>query len=130
MEIEIQRPVQRATAALRLRFAGALAMVGVVHAFMLGFHVPRPAAWYLGAMIYAGLVAVLFARRSLADKLGTYFVFLVVAVVGALTVCPCTGAHFFFGPLAGLLALAIVHRLKLRLAALRHDPGLPRSRDD
>ncbi|HEX5442718.1 MAG TPA: hypothetical protein VFW87_02765 [Pirellulales bacterium] len=123
----MQPSVSRATAALLLRLVGALAMVGVVHAFMVGFRVPRPAAWYLGAMMYAGLVAVLFARRSLADKLGIYFVFLVVAVVGALTVCPCTSAHFFFGPLAGLLAVAVVHRVKLRLATLRH---VSRSGDD
>jgi hypothetical protein len=66
-------------------------MVAVVHGFMVGFEVPSLAAWFLGAMMYVGLVAVLFARRSLLDKLGIYFVYVVTGVVGALTVCPCTG---------------------------------------
>ena len=98
-----------ATITWTARTFGAMAMVAVVHVFMLWFAVPRPAAWYLGGMIYAGLIAVLFSRRSLFDKLGIYFVFVVVTVVGALTVCPCTMAHFFVAPIAGLMAIALVH---------------------
>lgn len=103
-----------------LRIIGAFAMVAVVHAFMLGFKVPTPEAWYLGAIIYAALVAVLFSKRSIIDKLGIYVVFAVVTIVGALTVCPCTGAQFVATPLAGLATLGIIHRLK-RL--LRRRPG-------
>ncbi len=94
------------------RAVGAGAMVGVVHAFMIYFDVPRPAAWFLGAMIYGGLVAVLFAQRSIFDKMGIYLTFAVVTVVGALTVCPCTHAHLLFGPIAGMLTVAFVHTVK------------------
>jgi len=90
----------------------AAAMVGVVHAFMIVFAVPRPTAWYLGAMIYAGLLAVLYSRRLLVDKVGMYFMFAVVTVVGAATVCPCTGAHFLVAPVAGLFALGMFHAIK------------------
>ncbi|MDB4614644.1 hypothetical protein OAH18_03035 [bacterium] len=95
-----------------IRILAASAMVGVVHAFMIGFAVPTPAAWYLGAMIYAGLVAVLFSKSSIVDKVGIYFVFAVVTVVGAVTVCPCTGAHFFIAPIAGMVALGLIHGIK------------------
>ena len=97
-------------------------MVGVVHAFMVFFSVPKPAAWYLGTMIYGGLVAVLFSQKSLIDKLGIYFVFVVVTIVGALTVCPCTGAHFFCALAAGLMALGLVHGVK-RMVPQRHPSG-------
>lgn len=97
------------------RIGGAAVMVALVHAFMVWFAVPRPAAWYLGAIIYAGLIAVMFSRRPLVDKLGIYFMFAVVTVVGALTVCPCTGAHFVLAPIAGLMALAIVNLVKFLL---------------
>lgn len=97
------------------RIGGAAIMVAVVHAFMVWFAVPRPAAWYLGAIIYAGLIVVMFSRRSLVEKIGVYFVFAVVTVVGALTVCPCTGAHFVLAPIAGLMALAVVHLVKFLL---------------
>jgi hypothetical protein len=94
------------------RTIGALAMVVVVHAFILIFKVPKPDAWYVGAMIYTGLVAVLFSTKSLYDKLGIYLVFLVVTIVGAVTVCPCTGAHFVLAPIAGFVALGVVHLFK------------------
>jgi hypothetical protein len=38
--------------------------------------------------------------------------FAVVTVVGAITVCPCTHAHFFIAPIAGLGVLGLVHGLK------------------
>jgi hypothetical protein len=103
------------------RIGGAAIMVVVVHAFMVWFAVPRPAAWYLGAIIYAGLIAVMFSRRSLVDKFGIYFVFVVVTVVGALTVCPCAGAHFVLAPIAGLMALALVHLVKFILPTASTD---------
>jgi hypothetical protein len=96
-----------------VRILAAGAMISVVHAFMIGFAVPSPAAWYLGAIIYAGLVAVLFSKRSIFDKLGIYLVFVVVTVVGALTVCPCTGVHFFIAPIVGLVALGLIRGIKL-----------------
>jgi hypothetical protein len=92
-------------------------MVAVMHGFMVGFEVPSLAAWFLGAMMYVGLVAVLFARRSLLDKLGINFVYVVTGVVGALTVCPCTGAHFILGPFAGTAALGLMHLIKRRVRA-------------
>jgi len=87
-------------------------MIAVVHAFLIGFAVPSPAAWYLGAMIYAGLVAVIFSHSSIVDKLGTYVLFAVVTVVGALTVCPCTCAHFFIAPIAGFAVIGLIRVLK------------------
>jgi hypothetical protein len=96
-----------------LRTIAAVAMVGVVHAFMVGLDLPSPAAWVLGAMIYAGLVGVLFAQRPIADKIAFYAVFVVVTLVGAATVCPCTGAHFFLAPIAGLMTLGLAHHLKM-----------------
>jgi hypothetical protein len=97
-----------------LRLVGAGLLIAAVHVFMLTNAVPRPAAWYLGSLIYAGLVAVLFSRRSLFDKIATYFVFVVVTIVGIFTVCPCTLGHFFLAPLAGLGAVGLVHLVKRR----------------
>ena len=94
------------------RIIGAMVMIGVVHAFMLWLNMPTFEAWCLGSLIYTGLVAVLFSRKSLIDKLGTYVIFIVVTVAGALTVCPCTGAQFIFGPLAGLITLGLLSPLK------------------
>jgi hypothetical protein len=51
------------------------------------------------------VLAVLFSRYSIGDKIGIYFLFVVVTLIGALTVCPCTGAHFFLAPIGGMLAL-------------------------
>ncbi len=103
-----------------LRIVGACGMVGVVHAFMIFYSIPRPAAWYLGAIIYAGLIAVLFSDKPLFEKLGIYFVFVVVAIVGAMTVCPCTHAHFIVAPAAGLVALGLVHGIKRLFTQSRH----------
>jgi hypothetical protein len=96
-----------------VRGLGAIALIGLVHAFMIYFAVPTPAAWYLGAIIYAGLLAVLLARMSMLDKLFTYMLFAIVTVVGSLTVCPCTGAHFLAAPAAGLAFLGFVQWLRM-----------------
>lgn len=53
-----------------VRILAAMAMVAVVHVFMIFLAVPHPAAWYLGAMIYGGLVAVLFSTKSVFDRHG------------------------------------------------------------
>lgn len=95
-----------------VRFAGAILMIAIVHAFMVHFAVPSPAAWYLGAIIYAGLVAVLFDESSIVDKISIYVTFGVVTVVGSITVCPCTGAHFFLAPIAGMLMLGMFQTVK------------------
>jgi len=100
------------TAKWIVRTLAAGAMVAVVHAFMIGFAVPHPAAWYLGAIIYVGLIAVLFSKSSIVDKLGIYFMFVIVTIVGAITACPCTGAHFFIAPIAGMIALGLIHVMK------------------
>lgn len=94
-----------------LRLAGALSMVGVVHLFIVYFDVPKPAAWWVGALIYSGLLAVLLSASPLATKLSVYTMFVVVTWVGSLTVCPCTGAHFLFAPIAGLMSLSIAHAI-------------------
>src|SRR2546427_661723 len=91
---------------------GAIAMIAVVHAFMMWFEVPNPHAWFLGAVIYAGLVAVLFDKGSFIDKLIVYFVFIVVTVVGAYTVCPCTGGHIIIALPVGVFLLALLQAIK------------------
>jgi hypothetical protein len=95
-----------------LRSVAAVGMVGVVHVFTLCLAIPSPAAWILGAMIYAGLLGVLLSHYSMIDKLRTYGLFVVVTYVGAGTVCPCTGAHFIAAPIAGLCFLGLTQGIK------------------
>lgn len=95
---------------------GALVIVGIVHYFMIFFEVPTPDAWALGAVIDAALVSVLFSNWPLIDKVGVYCMFFVVTLVGALTVCPCTAAHFILAPPAGLAVLGLFHLANLRRA--------------
>ncbi|WP_146416568.1 hypothetical protein [Crateriforma conspicua] len=94
-------------------------MIALVHLFIIYFDIPTPAAWWIGAMIYSGLVAVLFSSRSLAKKLSTYAMFGIVTWVGWLTVCPCTFAHFLFAPVAGLIALITTHAILSRILPSR-----------
>lgn len=102
---------QTTTAKRALQLICAFAMVGVVHVFIVQCQIPKPEAWWIGAMIYSGLVGVLLSRYTLLQKIGVYLMFVVVTIVGAITVCPCTGAHFVIAPIAGLIALSLFHTL-------------------
>ena len=86
-------------------------MVGVVFLFIVYYRIPKPDAWWIGAMIYAGLLAVLLSRYSLLQKIGVYLMFVVVTIVGTITVCPCTNVHFVFAPIAGLIVLSLFDTL-------------------
>lgn len=99
------------------RTVAAAGFIGAIHVFMVWGQVPSPEAWILGAIIYAALIAVMLSSRSLIDKCAIYAMFVVIAVIGGLTICPCTHSEVALSLPAGLITLWLFHIAKRVLPA-------------